>query len=84
MTSVAMVTDVGWYTGSIRGDMAVQSWADLLKASRKTALIHDGGCKEENRLFWSKAPLARISVFLPHVNSTLFSFCVFVFFNSVS
>lgn len=27
-------------------NMAVQSWSDILKSSKKTALIHDGKCKK--------------------------------------
>ncbi|XP_040002819.1 protein DPCD [Xiphias gladius] len=37
-----MVTDVVMSHSNICKDMAVQTWIDILKSSRKTALIHDG------------------------------------------
>uniref|UniRef100_A0A8D3EFL5 Protein DPCD n=1 Tax=Scophthalmus maximus TaxID=52904 RepID=A0A8D3EFL5_SCOMX len=42
LTSVAMVTEVPPRSRHICADMAVQSWIQTLKSSRKTALIHDG------------------------------------------
>ncbi|GLD60941.1 protein DPCD [Lates japonicus] len=37
-----MVTEVVLCNRSVWRDMAVQSWIDILKSSKKTALIHDG------------------------------------------
>lgn len=42
---------------NILGNMAVQSWVDILKSSKKTALLNDGelfiyGIRLSLRIFW--------------------------------